>query len=146
MNPSEIEFFMAQALLEGRKAVEKCYPNPPVGCVLTRNGKIFARGHTNEPGEPHAEIMAINTVRCNLENVTCFVLLEPCSYVGRTPSCARELVDRGIRKVFIGAIDPHPQNRGAGIDILKNAGIRVESGILEKEVRSQLSEHFAKYC
>ncbi|MFT5113373.1 MAG: pyrimidine deaminase RibD-like protein [Parasphingorhabdus sp.] len=113
---------------------------------LDTKWKDYRQGHTNEPGEPHAEIMAINTVEGSLENVACFVSLEQCSFVGRTPSCASELVERGIRKVFIGAIDPHPMNRGAGIDILKNAGIRVETGILEKEVRNELSEHFAKYC
>ena len=110
---------MTAALVEGRKALPGCLPNPPVGCVLVREGKIIARGHTNPPGQFHAEAMAMAQVSGSLEDVTAFVTLEPCSFHGRTPSCAQALVQRTIRDVFVAFIDPHPKNRGRGIQILK---------------------------
>ncbi|MFK7937390.1 MAG: deaminase, partial [Saprospiraceae bacterium] len=83
-----IHNFMQAALLEGRKARPKCAPNPPVGCVIVKDNQIVARGHTNEPGQPHAEAMALNQLSPEIEDFTMFVTLEPCSFFGRTPSCA----------------------------------------------------------
>ena len=127
--------------MEGRKAVGICEPNPPVGCVLVRHGQIISKGHTNSPGQAHAEAMALCQVKGNLDDVAVFVTLEPCSFHGRTPSCAQELIDRGARSVYVGIIDPHPQNRGAGIEKLENAGVSVQLGILESEIRSDLAAH-----
>ena len=141
MTQSEIESFMHEALLEGRKATNKCKPNPPVGCILVREGRIIAKGHTNEPTKPHAEAMALNQIEGSLENVTAFVTLEPCSFRGRTPSCANELVKRNIKKVFVGMLDPHPKNNGAGINILVDAGVQVELGILEAEAINDLQPY-----
>jgi pyrimidine deaminase RibD-like protein len=134
MNDELSEFFMRQALLEGRKAREKCGDNPPVGCVFVCDSKIVARGHTNEPGKPHAEAMALGQLALNVKGVVGFVTLEPCSFYGRTPSCAQALVDYGISELFVGILDPDPRNSGAGLDILKNAGVKVETGLLEKEI------------
>lgn len=134
MNKEQAEFYMRQALLEGRKASEKCGDNPPVGCVLVCDGKIVARGHTNEPGRPHAEAMALGQLARNLKDVVGFVTLEPCSFDGRTPSCAQALVNYGISVLFVGTLDPDPRNSGAGLNILKNAGVKVETGLLEKEI------------
>lgn len=145
MDQIDAEHFMREAVLEGRKAVNKCKPNPPVGCVLVKNGKIIAKGHTNEPGKAHAEAMALAQLKGALTEVTAFVTLEPCSFHGRTPSCARELVQRKIGKVYVGMLDPHPGNRGAGIDILVKAGIPVELGILEKDVINELHSHLLKH-
>jgi len=144
MTHSEIECFMREALHEGRKAINKCKPNPPVGCILVREGEIIAKGHTNEPMKPHAEAMALNQIEGSLENVTAFVTLEPCSFHGRTPSCANELVKRNIKKVYIGMLDPHPKNSGAGLRILVKAGIQVELGILETEVINDLQPYLFK--
>ena len=129
---------MTAALVEGRKALPECLPNPPVGCVLVREGKIIARGYTNPPGQFHAEAMALTQVTGSLEDVTAFVTLEPCSFHGRTPSCAQALVQRKIRDVFVALIDPHSKNRGHGIRILKNADIPVQVGLLEKEAKKDL--------
>ena len=129
---------MTAALVEGRKALPECLPNPPVGCVLVREGKIIARGYTNPPGQFHAEAMALTQVTGSLEDVTAFVTLEPCSFYGRTPSCAQALVQRKIRDVFVALIDPHPKNRGHGIRILKNADISVQVGLLEEEAEKDL--------
>ena len=144
MTHSEIESFMREALLEGRKAISKCKPNPPVGCILVRDGEIIAKGHTNEPTKPHAEAMALNQIKGSLENVTAFVTLEPCSFHGRTPSCANELVKRNIKKVFVGMLDPHPKNNGAGINMLVDAGVQVELGILEAEALDDLQPYLFK--
>ena len=135
---------MTAALVEGRKALPGCLPNPPVGCVLVREGKIIARGHTNPPGQFHAEAMALAQVSGSLEDVTAFVTLEPCSFHGRTPSCAQTLVQRKIRDVFVAFIDPHPKNRGRGIQILKNVDIPVQIGLLEEEAEKDLHLYLRK--
>lgn len=142
MTRIEVEHFMSEALKEGKKAIHYCKPNPPVGCVLVRNKKIVAKGHTNEPGKPHAEAMALNQLEGQLSDVIAFVTLEPCSFHGRTPSCAQELVKRGVQQVYVGMIDPHPKNSGAGLEILSKAGISVQPGILEAEVREDLEPFF----
>ena len=135
---TELQNFMTAALVEGRKALPECLPNPPVGCVLVREGKIIARGYTNPPGQFHAEAMALAQVSGSLKDVTAFVTLEPCSFHGRTPSCAQTLVQRTIRDIFVALIDPHPKNCGRGIQILKNADIPVQIGLLEKEAEKDL--------
>lgn len=136
---------MKVAIKEGRKALEKCEPNPPVGCVLVKDGIIISKGHTNEPGQPHAEAMALNQLQGKLDNVVAFVTLEPCSFHGRTPSCAQELVKRGIQKVYVGMIDPHPKNQGAGIEILTKAGLSVQLGLLEKDIKDDLELHLVNH-
>src|SRR5262249_5043451 len=111
--------FMHLALLEGRKALPGCLPNPPVGCVLVREGLVVATGYTNPPGEKHAEAMALSKLSGALSDVTAFVTLEPCSFHGRTPSCAQALVSRRIARVYISMLDPDPRNNGAGVEILE---------------------------
>lgn len=127
------EDFMHLALLEGRKALPACLPNPPVGCVLVKDGKVIASGFTQAPGQDHAEAMALSQVVGDLSDVTAVVTLEPCSFHGRTPSCARALVARGIKRVIVATLDPDPRNSGAGIEILKAAGMNVSVGVLERE-------------
>ena len=141
MTEAEIKMFMRQALVEGRKAVGNCSPNPPVGCVIVKDMSIVARGHTNGPGEDHAEAMAIRELPHDLSNYSVFVTLEPCSFVGRTPSCAHTLASRRIGFVFVGLIDPHPRNRGAGISILRDSGASVSVGILEKLVKHDIGKY-----
>ena len=140
MTKREKEKFMREALREGRKALPRCRPNPPVGCVIVKNGEIISRGHTNRPGEDHAEARALKLLPkdFDFEGVSMFVTLEPCSFFGRTPSCAKNIVRLKVPKVYVAILDPHPRNRGAGIDILKNAGVEVEVGILEEEIMTDL--------
>lgn len=97
----ESEEFMQAALLEGRRALPLCLPNPPVGCVLVKTGSIIARGHTQPPGLHHAEAMALSQVSGDLTEVTAYVTLEPCSFQGRTPSCAQALVASDIKRVVV---------------------------------------------
>ena len=135
--------FMRIALAEGLLALPACLPNPPVGCVLVRNDEIIARGHTQEPGKDHAEAMALRRVRGDLPDVTAYVSLEPCSFHGRTPSCARALIDRRIGRVVVALVDPDGRNDGAGLQMLRDAGIEVMVGILEKEARENLAPYLA---
>jgi pyrimidine deaminase RibD-like protein len=136
--------FMHLALLEGRKALPGCIPNPPVGCVLVRQGFVVATGHTNPPGEKHAEAMALSQLSGPLTDVIVFVTLEPCSFHGRTPSCAEELVSRKVARVFISILDPDTRNNGTGIKILKRAGIEVSVGLLEEIARQELGPYLAR--
>ena len=85
MNEQQQSEFMYLALIEGRKALPDCLPNPPVGCVLVRDGCVIAKGYTNPPGKNHAEAMALSLLPGPLTDVTAFVTLEPCSFHGRTP-------------------------------------------------------------
>lgn len=141
MTRNEIKHFMRAALAEGRKALPKCLPNPPVGCVIVKDGEIIAKGHTNPPGQHHAEAMALASLDAGIEDFTMFVTLEPCSFQGRTPSCAKAIVKRKVAKVYVGMLDPHPKNQGAGIAILEAAHIPVEVGILEVEAREDLGAY-----
>jgi len=131
---------MREALAEGRKALPECRPNPPVGCVLVRDGEIIARGHTQAPFKHHAEPMALSQVDGELGDVTAFVTLEPCSFHNRTPSCAKQLVARGVGAVVVAMLDPHPRNRGAGIAVLEQAGVTVIAGVLQDEARADLAQ------
>lgn len=131
------ERFMAAALEESRRALPACRPNPPVGSVLVRGGEIVARGFTGRPGEHHAEAAVLAQAAglgFDPAELTLFVTLEPCSFARRTPSCASTLVTFGIRHVVVGTLDPHPRNRGRGLEILRDGGVRVELGVLEQEV------------
>ncbi|WP_211227192.1 bifunctional diaminohydroxyphosphoribosylaminopyrimidine deaminase/5-amino-6-(5-phosphoribosylamino)uracil reductase RibD [Saccharospirillum impatiens] len=132
---------MRQALNEGRKARGICGDNPPVGCVLVSNGLIVSRGHTGRPGEHHAEAMALANLQEGLNDISAYVTLEPCSFQGRTPSCAKALVESGIKSVFVGIIDPDPRNNGAGIQLLEAAGVAVTVGLLAADVEHDLGPY-----
>ncbi len=135
------EGFMHLALLEGRNALPACLPNPPVGCVLVEDGQVIARGFTQPPGQYHAEAMALSQVTGDLPGVTAYVTLEPCSFHGRTPSCAKALVSRGIKHVVVAMLDPDPRNSGTGIEILRAVGIEVSVGVLEQDVRQDIGQY-----
>jgi pyrimidine deaminase RibD-like protein len=138
--------FMRSALIEGRKALPLCLPNPPVGCVLVKAGVIIARGHTQPPGIYHAEAMALSQIQGNLAGVTAYVTLEPCSFQGRTPSCAKALVASGIDQVIVAMLDPDPRNAGAGIQILRTGGLEVSVGLLATEAAVDLAPYLRSSC
>lgn len=142
MNELSAEY-MQLALLEGRKALPACLPNPPVGCVLVENSQVIATGFTQPPGQHHAEAMALAQVSGDLSKVIAFVTLEPCSFHGRTPSCAKALVARGIRRIYVATLDPDPRNSGAGIQILRAGGVEVSVGTLEEQVLKDLGPYLA---
>ncbi len=132
---------MRQAMAEGSKALPGCLPNPPVGCVLVRQGQVVATGYTQPPYQPHAEPMALKALQGDLQDVIAFVTLEPCAFHQRTPSCAKEMIARKVGVVYVGIIDPHPRNQGRGIEMLREAGITVVTGILADEIAAQLGPY-----
>jgi pyrimidine deaminase RibD-like protein len=140
-SPEDVTRFMRVALEAGRNALPDCLPNPPVGCALVRDGRVIATGFTSPPGMPHAEPAALLQVPGDLSDVTAFVTLEPCSFHQRTPSCATELVARKIGAVYVGMLDPHPRNRGAGLAILRSAGVVVVEAILEDEATRDMGPY-----
>lgn len=130
--------FMQRALIEGRRALPDCRPNPPVGCVLVREHQVISQGHTQPPGQAHAEAMALAGVSASTRGVTAYVTLEPCAFHGRTPSCAQALIDAGVVRVFVGMLDPDPRNAGAGVRMLRQAGVEVIVGLLADDVSRDL--------
>ncbi|MEY4548919.1 MAG: hypothetical protein RL685_5114, partial [Pseudomonadota bacterium] len=131
---------MREALAESHAALPLCAPNPPVGCVIVRGDQIVARGFTGRPGQPHAEAAALACLAASLpvaldrQQLDLYVTLEPCSFAGRTPSCALAIVASGIRRVHVATLDPDPRNSGRGIQLLRDAGICVQLGVLEEVV------------
>ncbi|MEM7551829.1 MAG: bifunctional diaminohydroxyphosphoribosylaminopyrimidine deaminase/5-amino-6-(5-phosphoribosylamino)uracil reductase RibD [Bacteroidota bacterium] len=145
MTPEEVSNFMKEAIKEGRKALPRCIPNPPVGCVIVENGEIISRGHTQTPGEDHAEAAAIKRLKnYDFSESYLFVTLEPCSFHGRTPSCAKRISKEGFKKVFAGIVDPDKRNNGKGIKILQEANIEVETNILRDIIEADLENYLNK--
>jgi pyrimidine deaminase RibD-like protein len=134
---------MREALQAGRKALPECLPNPPVGCVLVRAGRVIARGFTQPPYHHHAEAMALSQMSGSAEGVCAYVTLEPCSFHGRTPSCAQALIAAGICRVVVGILDPDPRNNGAGVAMLVSAGVDVHTGVLAADVHRDLDAYLA---
>ena len=139
--PQTFASFMCEAIAQGDLALPACLPNPPVGCVLVRDGAIIARGFTQPPYQPHAEAMALSQIEGTLEDVTAFVTLEPCAFHQRTPSCAKEMIARRIGTVYVALIDPHPRNQGRGIEMLRDAGVRVITNFLSEEAWPHLAPY-----
>lgn len=128
--------YMSQALALGRRGLGQCWPNPSVGCVIVKNGRIVGRGRTAPGGAPHAETEALRMAGTAARDADVYVTLEPCAHTGRTPPCAHALVAAGVRRVVIGAGDPNPQVNGQGIAILQAAGIAVTTGVCEDEAHA----------
>jgi diaminohydroxyphosphoribosylaminopyrimidine deaminase/5-amino-6-(5-phosphoribosylamino)uracil reductase len=140
------KFYMQRCIELAKKATGKTYPNPLVGAVIVYENKIIGEGYHQKAGENHAEINAINSVenKALLHDSTIYVSLEPCAHFGKTPPCALKLKEIGFKKVVIGAMDSHDKVNGKGKKILEDAGIRVESGILEHEC-VDLNKRFFTY-
>ena len=119
---------MRAALALARRSLGRTWPNPAVGCVIVRDGRVIARGRTQEGGRPHAEADAIAHAREPLKGATVYVTLEPCAHHGRTPPCADALVAAGVARVVSALEDPDPRVKGQGHARLKEAGIAVEVG------------------
>jgi diaminohydroxyphosphoribosylaminopyrimidine deaminase/5-amino-6-(5-phosphoribosylamino)uracil reductase len=139
------EVFMRAALAEARKALGHTSPNPAVGAVLVRRGKIIARGHHRGAGSPHAEVECLSKVGATVRaDATLYVTLGPCSTAGRTPPCTDALVAAGVRRVVVGTSDVNPAHGGRGIELLRAAGVQVEAGVLAAECAA-LNEAFNKW-
>ena len=135
--------FMQLALDLAKQGEFTTTPNPSVGCVLVKDGEVVGKGFHAKAGEPHAEVMALREAGENARGATAYVTLEPCSHFGRTPPCAKGLVEAGVSKVIAAMCDPNPQVAGKGLQILSDAGIESAVGLLEENAE-QLNKGFLK--
>ncbi len=132
---------MRMALRLARRGFGHTSPNPMVGAVLVRDGKVIGQGWHHKAGGPHAEIEALSNAGHDARGATLFVTLEPCSTHGRTPPCTDAIIAAGIRRVIVAAEDPNPAHRGNGFAILREAGISVTTGLMAEEA-TELNEVF----
>lgn len=128
-------FYMRRALELAKRAWGDTAPNPMVGAVLVKNGEIIGEGFHCRDGMPHAEIECLRSAKSSPEGATIYVSLEPCSTHGRTGACTEALIKARVAEVKIGTLDPNPAHAGRALPILRAAGIKCESGILEEECR-----------
>ena len=127
---------MRAALALARRGLGNAWPNPAVGCVLVKDGRVIGRGWTQPSGRPHAETEALRRAGSAARGATAYVTLEPCSHHGRTPPCCEALAGAGIARVVMAMRDPDPRVNGRGLAMLRGAGIVVEEGLLEAEARA----------
>ena len=137
-------YFMKLAMQLGLKGKAKTSPNPMVGALVVKNGRIIGEGFHEKCGFSHAEAIALNRAGKNAHGATLFVTLEPCAHFGRTPPCVESIIRSGVKKVVVGMVDPNPLNNGRGISILRQNKINVEVGFLEEELK-KMNEVFIKY-
>ena len=126
---------MARALQLAERGLWTTSPNPRVGCVLVRDGRVVGEGWHEKAGEPHAEVHALRATGEQARGATAYVTLEPCSHHGRTPPCAEALIAAGVARVVAAMTDPNPLVAGQGLAMLQAAGIETASGLLENEAR-----------
>ena len=132
---TEDERFMSFALAIGARGMGHVWPNPAVGCVIVKDGRVVGRGLTQPGGRPHAEAVALSQSGSAARGATAYVTLEPCAHHGETPPCAEALVAAGVSRVVTAIEDPDPRVAGRGHKILEDAGISVKTGVLEPEAR-----------
>ncbi len=138
------EEYMQKAFQIAKKGEGRTSPNPVVGAVIVKSGMMVGEGYHPMAGMPHAEIYALNGAGKKAQGATLYVTLEPCNHYGRTPPCTEAIINAGITKVVIATPDPNPDVAGGGAKRLRDAGIKVEMGVLEKEGR-KMNEVFFKY-
>jgi len=138
----ERDCYMRQALDLAKLGLGRTSPNPMVGALVVKNGRVVGSGYHEKYGDAHAEINAMKDAGSgNCKHATLYVSLEPCSTFGKTPPCTESIIQSGFDEVVIGSIDPNPQHSGRGVKILKDAGIKVEVGVLSK-LADALNEAF----
>lgn len=130
--------FMALALGLGRRGQGNAWPNPAVGCVIVSNGRVVGRGWTAPGGRPHAESQALGMAGTAAQGATAYVTLEPCAHHGQTPPCAEALISAGVARVVVAVQDPDERVAGRGLEMLRAAGIKVETGVLANDAADDL--------
>ncbi len=131
---SSIDYGHMQAALGlARRGLGDVWPNPAVGCVLVKDGHVVGRGRTARGGRPHAETVALTQAGEGARGATAYVTLEPCSHHGKTPPCAEALIKAGVARVVVAVEDPDPRVSGRGVDMLRAAGLVVETGLCAEE-------------
>lgn len=137
------EMYMARALKLAQRGRFTTHPNPNVGCVIVKDGRIVGEGYHHRAGEPHAEVHALRMAGENARGATAYVTLEPCSHHGRTPPCCEALINAGITRVVAAMQDPNPQVAGRGLYRLRQEGIEVSHGLMMSEAEA-LNKGFLK--
>lgn len=138
------EQFLSETIKLAKKGRRRVSPNPMVGALIVRNGRVVAKGYHRRFGGLHAEAAAIASATEDLRNTTLYVNLEPCTHFGKQPPCVEKILEAGIGRVVVGMSDPNPQVNGRGIRFLREKGLSVDSGILQDKCRN-LNEAFIKY-
>ncbi|GAA6207154.1 bifunctional diaminohydroxyphosphoribosylaminopyrimidine deaminase/5-amino-6-(5-phosphoribosylamino)uracil reductase RibD [Cognatishimia sp. WU-CL00825] len=136
--------YMALALTLGRRGQGRCWPNPAVGCVIVQGARIVGRGWTQPGGRPHAETEALAQAGVSAKGATAYVTLEPCAHHGKTPPCAQALIDAGVARVVAAVEDSDGRVAGQGFDMLRAAGIEVDTGVMADEAGYDLEGFFLK--
>jgi len=134
---------MGVALSLGRRGLGRVWPNPNVGCVIVKGGRVIGRGWTADGGRPHAETRAL--AQCDAAGATAYVTLEPCAHHGKTPPCAAALVAAGVARVVVATGDPDPRVAGRGIAMLEAAGIAVTTGVRQAEACADMAGFLLRF-
>lgn len=137
------QIWMRRAIELARQGQYSTKPNPNVGCIIVKDGVVVGEGFHPKAGQPHAEVFAMRQAGEQARGATAYVTLEPCAHYGRTPPCAKGLVEAGLAKVIVACPDPNPLVAGKGVQILKDAGIKVEVSVCEDEAHP-LNDGFLK--
>ncbi|GAB2262906.1 hypothetical protein Droror1_Dr00003903 [Drosera rotundifolia] len=137
----EDRFYMRRAVELAREGIGCTSPNPMVGCIIVKDGKIVGEGFHPKAGQPHAEVFAIRDAGDFAENATAYVSLEPCNHYGRTPPCTEALMRAKVKKVVVGMVDPNPIVASKGVERLRDAGIEVVVGV-EEDLCKQLNQAY----
>lgn len=135
---------MKLAMQLALKGKGKTSPNPMVGAVVVKDGRIVGQGYHEKAGSAHAEIIALDQAKDKSKGSTLYVTLEPCTHYGRTPPCVDRIIKAKVKEVIVGMIDPNPLNNGKGIQMLRQNKIKVKVGFLENELK-KINEVFIKY-
>jgi len=138
------QYFMQMALDLAVKGEGFTSPNPMVGAVVVKDGRVVGSGYHQMVGGPHAEVNAIDAAGKLAEGATLYVTLEPCNHTGRTPPCTRKILEAGIKRVVVAMIDPNKDVAGGGADHLEQQGIRITTGVCREQAR-KLIEGFVKF-
>ena len=138
------EMWMKRALSLAEKGWGATNPNPLVGAVIVKDGKMVGEGYHSAYGKPHAEVMAIEDAGGEAKNATMYVTLEPCSHYGKTPPCTEAIIKAGIKKVYAALLDPNPKVAGTGFKKLNEAGIEAYQGLLHQEA-TEMNEIFIHF-
>jgi diaminohydroxyphosphoribosylaminopyrimidine deaminase / 5-amino-6-(5-phosphoribosylamino)uracil reductase len=142
---SRDQAYMARALELAARGLYTTDPNPRVGCVVVRDGRVLGEGWHVRAGEAHAEVLALRAAGPQARGATAYVTLEPCNHTGRTPPCADALIDAGISRVVVSTVDPNSRVAGGGIERLRAAGISVSAGMLAAQARDLNPGFFSRF-
>jgi len=137
--------FMNMALRLARKGKNRVFPNPMVGAVIVKYGKVIGRGYHKQFGGPHAEIYALEQAGIRARGAVLYVTLEPCAHWGKTPPCADLIIRSGISRVIAACQDPNPQTAGKGFNKIRRKGIKVDTNLYKNKALEQNSAYFSRF-